>query len=205
MALSFVPLKRICSTLAKGVNYITQDPPSERLSMFKSIYVCAWAGAAVLGLSGSTLAADAPAAGAHAATPDIVGTYELIKRVLPDGKEVLPPAIAGLYTMTHGRRNFNVAWTGKDGKKGSLSIVATYTLTRGKYCQKVKFWLQNNEAKPGFSNDVPAAANECSPVTVEDGKVTFQEPAGGPMLTFDKDGLTATAAGAFVDYWQKLR
>jgi len=63
-----------------------------------------------------------------------------VKRVLPDGKELLPPAIAGLFTMTHGRRNFNVAWTGKDGKPASLSVVAEYTLTGGKYCQKVKFW-----------------------------------------------------------------
>lgn len=174
--------------------------------MYKSIYrACAWAGAAVLGLSASTWAADAPAAGAHAATPGIVGTYELVKRVLPDGKELLPPAIAGLYTMTHGRRNFNVAWTDKDGKPGSLSVVAEYTLTGGKYCQKVKVWLQNNAGKPGFSNEVPAAANECSTVTVKDGKTTFQEPAAGPVLSFDKDGLTATSAGQFVDYWKKLR
>jgi hypothetical protein len=173
--------------------------------MFNSIYVCAWAGAALLSLSGSTSGADSPAAAAHAANPDIVGTYELVKRVLPDGTEVLPPAIAGLYTMTHGRRNFNVAWTYKNGSQGSLSIVATYTLSGGKYCQKVKAWLQNNEGKPGFSNELPAAANACTPVTVEDGKVMFQEPAGGPMLTFDKDGLMSTIAGIFVDYWQKLR
>jgi|GEM_PF-1396895 len=172
--------------------------------MYRSIYV-AWASAAVLGLSASTLAADTPAAGSRAATLNVAGTYELVRRVLPDGKEVLPPSIAGLYTMTHGRRNFNVAWTDKDGKAGSLSVLAAYTLTGAKYCQKVWFWLQNNTVKPGFSNEVPPAANECSAVTMKDGKITFQEPAGGPVLSFDKDGLTATAAGQFVDYWKKLR
>jgi hypothetical protein len=137
--------------------------------------------------------------------PSIVGTYELVKRVLPDGKEILPPAVAGLYTMTHDRRNFNVAWTEKDGKPASLSLIAKYTLTGGKYCQKVTFWLQNNIGKPGMSNETPAAANECSPVTVKDGTVTFQEPGGSPVLSFDKDGLTATAAGQFVDHWKKIR
>ena len=172
--------------------------------MYKSIYaLCACAGVTMLAFGGSTWA-DAPG-GHEQAAHDIAGTYELVKRVLPDGKELLPPAITGLFTLTHGRRNFNVAWTDKDGKPGSLSIVAKYTLTGGKYCQKVELWLQNNRDKPGFSNEAPAAANECSPVTVKDGKITFQEPAGGPVLSFDKDGFTATAAGQFVDHWKKLR
>jgi hypothetical protein len=174
--------------------------------MTKPLYkVCAWAGAALLGFSGSTWAADSPAAGAHAAGLNISGTYELVKRVLPDGKEVLPPTIVGLYTLTHGRRNFNVFWTEKDGKTTSLSVISKYTLTGGKYCEKALFWLQNNLlGKPGISNEAPAAMKDCSPVTVEDGKVTFQ-PSGEPVLSFDKDGLTATAAGQFVDYWKKLR
>ena len=173
--------------------------------MNRSIHaVCAWSGAALLGLSGSTSAADAPAAGANAATPEIVGSYELVMGVLPDGKEVLPPAIAGLFTMTRGLRNFNVAWKDKDGTWASLSMIAEYTLTGGKYCQRVRFWLQNNLGKPGPSNDVPAAANDCSPVTVKDGKVTFQAP-GEPVLSFDKNGLTATSAGQFVDHWRKVR
>jgi hypothetical protein len=159
----------------------------------------------LLGLSGSTSVADAPASSVHAATPSVVGTYELVKRVLPEGRELLPPAVAGLYTLIHGRRNFNVAWTENDGKPASLSMIAAYTLTGGKYCQKVKFWLQNNIGKPGLSNEAPAAANDCSPVTVKDGTVTFQEPGGMPVLSFDKDGLTATAAGQFVDYWKKLQ
>jgi hypothetical protein len=163
----------------------------------------ATAALALLGFSASMWAADAPAVGAHAATPDIAGTYELVKRVLPDGKEVLPPAIGGLYTLTHGRRNFNVFWADKDGKPVSLSVISTYTLTGGKYCEKYAFWLQNNLGKPGIGTEAPAAAKDCSPVTVNDGKVTFQ-PAAEPVLSFDKVGLTATNAGQFVDHWKKL-
>jgi len=174
--------------------------------MYKTVHVVyAWTGITLLGLSGATSAADAPAASVHAATPSIVGTYELVKRVLPDGKELRAPAVAGLYTLTHDRRNFNVAWTQNDGKPASFSLIAEYTLTGGKYCQKVKFWLQNNMGKAGISSEAPAAANDCTPVTVTDGKVTFQEPGGMPVLSFDKDGMTATAAGQFVDHWKKVR
>jgi hypothetical protein len=38
-----------------------------------------------------------------------------------------------------------------------------HTLTGGKYCQKIKFWLRNNSDKPGRSNEASAAANEHSP------------------------------------------
>jgi hypothetical protein len=164
--------------------------------------ICVWAGTALLGLSVPSWAADAPAA--HASMPDISGTYELVKRVLPDRTEVLPPAIGGLYTLSHGRRNFNVFWTEKDGKPVSLSIVATYTLTGGKYCEKATFWLQNNLGKPGIGNQPPPAAKDCAAVTVTDGKVSFQ-PAGEPVLSFDKDSLVATNAGQFVDTWKRLR
>jgi hypothetical protein len=141
------------------------------ICIYRSIYVvCALAAAVVLGLSGSMSAADAPAADTNAASPEIVGTYELVRRLLPDGKEVLPPAVVGLFTMTRGFRNFNVATTGEGGTSASLSLIAEYTLTGGKYCQRVKFWLQNNLGKPGPSNEAPAAANDCSPVTVKDGK-----------------------------------
>jgi hypothetical protein len=82
-------------------------------------------------------------------------------------------------------------------------VIAHYTLIGGKYCEKRTFWL-DNLGKAGISNEAPPPIDSCSPVTVQDGRVTFQ-PAGEPVLSFDTDGLTATAAGRFVDYWKKLR
>jgi hypothetical protein len=129
----------------------------------------------------------------------------LIKRVLPDGKEVVPPAISGLYTNSHGHRNFNVSWTDKDGKPASLSMIATYTLTADTYCETIAFWLQNNIGdKPGVSNEAPPTT-DCSSVTVKDGVVTFSPPGEMVVISIDKYGLTATAAGQFVDHWKKLR
>ena len=161
----------------------------------------------MLGFAGSTGAADAPVADTHAATADIAGAYELVKRVMSDGKEILPPAIGALYSMNHGRGNFNLFLKEKDGKLASESTISRYTLTAGKYCEWIEFTVRNNLDKPGVSNEAPAVTNHCSPVTLKDGRIVF-EPAGeGVVLSFDTDGFTATATGQlrFVDYWKKLR
>jgi len=166
--------------------------------------LCVWAGAAVLGFSGSTWTADAPAAGGRAAIPDIAGTYELVKRVLSNGKEILPPAIGALYSMNDGRGNLNLFVKNEDGRLASESTISRYTLTAGEYCEWIVFTTRNNLDKPGVSNEAPAVTNHCSPVTLKDGRIVF-EPAGeGVVLSFDKDGMTATAAGQFVDHWKKL-
>jgi hypothetical protein len=174
--------------------------------MTKPLYViCDWVSATLLGLSGSTWAADAPAAGTHAATPDIAGTYELVKRVMSDGEEILPPAIGALYTMKNGRGNFNLFLEEKDGKLASESTISRYTLTAHEYCEWNVFTTRNNLDKPGVSNEAPAVTKHCSPVTLKNGRIVF-EPAGeGVVVSFDKDGFTATAAGQFVDHWKKLR
>jgi hypothetical protein len=173
--------------------------------MNKPVYViCAWACTALSGLSGPTWAADAPAAGAHVATADIAGTYELVKRVMSDGKEILPPAISALYSMNRGRGNFNLFLKEKDGKLASESTISRYTLTADEYCEWIVFTTRNNLDKPGVSNEAPAVAKHCSPVTRKDGQIVF-EPAGeGVVESFDEDGFTATAAGQFVDHWKKL-
>lgn len=174
--------------------------------MKKPLYtMCAWAGAALLSFAGSTWAADASAAGAQAATPDIAGTYELVKRVMSDGKEILPPAIGALYSLNDGRGNFNLFLKEKDGKLASESTISRYTLTASEYCEWIVFTTRNNLDKPGVSNEAPMVTNHCSPITLREGRIVF-EPAGeGVVLSFDKDGFTATAAGQFVDHWKKIR
>ena len=163
----------------------------------------ALASAALLGLAGSIGAVDALAGDTH--TPAIAGDYELLKRVRSDGKEILPPAIGALYSMNHGRGNFNLFLKQKDGTFASESTISRYTLTAVEYCEWIVFMVRNNLDKPGVSNAVPAVTNHCSPVTVKDGRIVF-EPAGeGVVLSFAKDGFTATVAGQFVDYWTKLR
>ena len=78
----------------------------------------------------------------------VEGSYRLTKRVLPNGKEVKYPDIVGFMTYTKTERNFNIMW--KDGKGAlvSLSLIATYTLSGGKYCEKPVYWMQNNMGMP---------------------------------------------------------
>lgn len=175
-------------------------------AMRKAPYtICVWAGAALLGFAGSTWAADVPTTATHGTTREIAGTYELVKRVMSDGKEVLPPAIGALYTMNHGRGNFNLFLKDKDGKLASESTISRYTLTSGEYCEWIVFTLRNNLDKPGVSNEAPTVTKHCSSITLKDGRIVF-EPAGeGVVVSFDKDGFTATVAGQFVDHWKKIR
>jgi hypothetical protein len=71
------------------------------------------------------------AAAAVTNTSDIAGTYELTKRVMSNGEEIRPPAIVALYTMDHGRGNFNLFVKNKDGTLASESTISRYTLTAG--------------------------------------------------------------------------
>lgn len=141
----------------------------------------------------------------HAAdVHSIVGTYKLVKRTLPDGKTIVPPNVVGLMTFTGGFRNFNVSWKGSDGKQVSLSLIADYSLSVRTFCESIVFWAANNLASPGLSYAVPAAARKCVPVTLKDGKITFQMPGELPIAEFAKDGMIATATGQFVDHWKKI-
>jgi hypothetical protein len=161
-------------------------------------------GAALLGFAGAAWA-DAPAARAQFATADIPATYELVKRVMADGTEILPPAIGALYSMNHGSGNFNLFLKEKDGKLASESTISRYTLTAGEYCEWIVFTLRNNLDQPGVSNEAPAVTKHCSPVTLTEGRIVFEPPGEGVVESFDKDGFTATAIGQFVDHWKKLR
>jgi hypothetical protein len=167
--------------------------------------ICVWASALLSGLTGPAWAADATAAGAHTAVPSIAGTYELEKRVMADGSEILPPAARALYTLNHGRGYFNLFLKNKDGTLVSESTISRYTFTASEYCEWIEFTLRKDLDNPGVSNEVPPVRKHCSPVTIKDGRIAF-EPAGeGVAVSSDRNGFTASVAGQFVDQWKRLR
>jgi hypothetical protein len=131
------------------------------------------------------------------------GSYELVRRVLPDGKEIVPPAIYGFATWTSTHRNFNVFWKDEAGKPVSVSTVATYTLSDTEYCEHPLFWLQNNLGTPGVSYEVPAAKSRCGSVSKDGVKLKVELPGEPPQLVLDGDSLEAHAEGQFTDYWQR--
>ena len=73
----------------------------------------------VLGLS----AAGALAEAAPSPAPSIDGTYELTKRVLPNGTVLRPPAVAALYSLDRGRFSLNLFFNKPDGALASESTI----------------------------------------------------------------------------------
>ena len=140
-----------------------------------------------------------------AQTPSIEGTYKLTSRKLPDGTIVSPPDVMGLMTYTKTQRNLNVFWKGPDGKPGSYSLVSTYKLTPTDYTETLQYNAFNDPTVgPGPAYDT-SHPTKSVPVTLEGKHIQFKLPFDQPSLEFDGDKLTATAEGAFVDYWEKVR
>ena len=149
-------------------------------------------------IGGSATAADV-------STLDIAGTYELTKRVMSNGEEIRPPAIVALYTMDHGRGNFNLFLKSKDGVLASESTISRYTLSAAQYCEWIVYTTRNNLDNPGVTNEAPPVTEHCSRITSKNGRIVFAPPGEGVESTFDKDGFTAIIAGQFVDHWRKIR
>jgi hypothetical protein len=153
---------------------------------------------ALLAMVGMVYAGRAQASG-------IEGTYRLVKRVLPDGTVVKPPAVVGFETYGHGYRNFNVKWTQADGKPASLSLTSRYELKGGQYCEQPLLWVSNNVETAGLSYTWPPAKEQCSAVKSVGGKLTFAFNGEPVVATFDSNGFSAVAKGMFTDYWERLK
>lgn len=167
---------------------------------------CAGAGILVLIIAGSIAFSTKRAAAAPAALPEIAGTYELTSRVMSSGEVLRPPKIVALYTLDHGRGNFNLFVKAADGRLASESTISRYTLSATSYCEWIVYTTRNNLDKPGVTNEGPPVTNHCNPVVSKDGRTVFVPPGeGGIETSFEGDGFTADIPGQFVDHWQKVR
>jgi hypothetical protein len=155
-------------------------------------------GASVWAISSRALAAPANVS-------DIAGTYELTRRVMSNGDEIRPPAIVALYTMDHGRGNFNLFVKNKDGTLASESTISRYILTAAQYCEWIVYTTRNNLDGPGLTNEAPPVTDHCARVISKDGRIVFAPPGEGVESRFDKDGFTAIIPGQFVDHWRKVQ
>lgn len=162
-------------------------------------------GLVVLTCAASIWAISSRAVAAPANVSDIGGTYELTRRVMSNGDEIRPPAIVALYTMDHGRGNFNLFVKNKDGTLASESTISRYTLTAAQYCEWIVYTTRNNLDGPGLTNQAPEVTDHCTRVTSKDGQIVFAPPGEGVESRFDADGFTAIIPGQFVDHWRKVR
>jgi hypothetical protein len=137
--------------------------------------------------------------------PSIDGTYELTERVMANGTVLRPPSIAALYTMADGRFSLNLFVKNADGTIASESSVGRYTFSADKYCEWIVYTTRNNLDKPGVTNEAPAVADHCTPVTAKDRRFNFSPPGEGIEVSFGPEGFTAKIGGEFVDHWRKIR
>ena len=138
--------------------------------------------------------------------PNIEGTYELVRRELPNGAVQKAPDVIGLLTFTRERRNFNVFWTDADGRRCSIGAISEYSLTDDEYMEKNIYYCINDETEgTGVNYDVSSMSAR-SPVTKERGALHFTLPLHNePKVVFTPDGFTATREGEFVDHWKKIK
>jgi hypothetical protein len=166
----------------------------------KSFLVYLGLGFAALGLTQTAAAADPMKA------PSIDGTYRFVSRDLPDGTKQQPPDVVGLNTFSHGYRNFNIYWHDAQGKRFSISYVASYKFTGKEYSEKSLYMMVNDEiGGKGISYDLTGPSGK-APVTVDGARISFQFPNyGEPAVVLEGDTFTATRAGVFVDHWVRVR
>jgi hypothetical protein len=143
------------------------------------------------------------------ATPDIEGTYQLVRRELPDGTIQHPPAVKGIMTYTKEYRNFSVVWNDDTGKFYSECYVARYNLTEKEYTETSEYLIVDDQiAGKQISYDL-SDTTATSPVSLDGQCIRFALPqpfetALSITVEFDGPNLTATGKDLFVDYWRKV-
>ena len=77
--------------------------------------------------------------------PNIEGTYQLVRRELPDGTVQFPPAVKGMITYTKEFRNFSVVLKDDQGRFYSECYVARYTLTDQEYAETSEYLIVDDQ------------------------------------------------------------
>lgn len=142
--------------------------------------------------------------GSFAHAGDIEGTWRLVKRVLPDGTVLTPPAVMGAGTAINGMRHLNVFWQTPDGKPGSYGVISKYRLTANTYTETRLASAFDDGSGAPIARGIPGESKSV-PVTRQGGRVSYQLPFDAPAVVYDGDTLTATLEGVFVDYWERVK
>lgn len=135
----------------------------------------------------------------------IDGTYELVRRVLPNGTVLRPPDVMALYTLSRGRFSLNLFFKNPDGTLASESSIGRYSFDRERYCEWISYTTRNNLDQPGVTNTAPALAQHCAAVAVRRRRYEFSPPGEGVAMRVGHEGFEAKIEGGGTDYWTKVR
>ena len=135
---------------------------------------------------------------------EIEGTFRLVKRELPDGTVQTPPTVAGQWTMVNGYRQINVFWYTPQGKPAMASGLWTYRITPKEYTETVIYFVRDNGSGEPLTYNTSGETK--SVVMQREGKrIAYKLPFESPSVVFEENGMTATLAGEFVDYWERVK
>ena len=143
--------------------------------------------------------------------PSIVGTYQLVRRELPDGTIQFPPHVKGIMTYTNEVRNYSSAWEDDKGKFYAECYFARYTLTDKEYTETSEYLVvtvKDPNGGQGGSYDLSSTTIK-SPVTFDGKRISFALPHPfekvlSIILAFDEGGLKAIGKDRFIDYFDKI-
>jgi len=145
--------------------------------------------------------------------PSIEGTYQLVRRELPDGTIQFPPNVKGIITYTNEIRNYSSAWEDDKGKFYAECYVARYTLTDKEYTETSEYLVVTvKDPSPsggqGVSYDLSSKTIK-SPVSFDGKRISFALPHPfekvlSIILEFDEGGLKAIGKDRFIDYFDKI-
>jgi hypothetical protein len=135
----------------------------------------------------------------------LVGTYRLVERVANGGgAHASPPAVLGTMTFSKTRRTVIMKWAGDDGSPVSIALIATYTLSGGKYCESVEYGAQSNLGAPGISYDTPSATPACSAAISDAVGFAFDVPGEKLRIQITHDGILTTTP-RWTDHWERVK
>jgi len=134
----------------------------------------------------------------------LVGSYRLTKRVGKDGRELTGPTVIGIMTFTKTHRTVILKWNGPGDEPVSISFIATYTLSGGKYCESVVYGEQSNLGTPGVSYDTPSTSPTCTAASSDASGLAFDVPNEKLRLRVTRAGILATTP-RWTDHWDKVR
>jgi len=94
-------------------------------------------------------------------------------------------------------------WKGRDPEPASIALIASYTLSGGKYCESVAYGVNGNLGSPGVTYDTPSAAPSCSAVISDASGLAFDIPGDKLRLRVTRDGIIATTP-RWTDHWERV-